>query len=93
MQREKNIKQAAEMEDIRKNLQSTKINRVSEIIMKNKDNINLQKKQQNDDKEMEVDFDLWPEINKAYVKDDNDANENNLLSEELDHNEVIDLHI
>lgn len=81
------------MEKIRKNLQSTKINKVSEILVKNKENIILLKKQEMDNKDMEVDFDLWPEINKAYVKEDDENNDNNLLSEELDHNEVIDLHL
>lgn len=94
MEKEKNFKQAAELQEIKKNLQAPKINKVSEIINKNKENSILHKKQEYENKEMEVDFDLWPEINKAYVKDDDEnVNENNLLSEELDQNEVIDLHI
>ncbi len=93
MEREKNIKQAAENEQIRKNLQAPKMNKVSEIILKNKENNTLEKKLENEHKEMDVDFDLWPEINKAYVKDDDEDNENNLLSEELDQNDVIDLHL
>lgn len=93
MEREKKFKEAAEMEEIRKNLQGVKINKVSEIIVKNKENSILLKKQENEHKEMEVDFDLWPEINKAYVKDEDEAIDRQMLSEELDHNEVIDLHI
>lgn len=93
MQKEKNYKEAAEMQEIKNNLQTTKINKVSEIINRNKENINLHKKLEIENNNMEVDFDLWPEINKAYVKDDEEANDNNLLSEELDQNEVIDLHL
>ncbi len=84
------------MEEIRKNLQATKINKFSEIINKNKENFALHKKIENENNNMEVDvdFDLWPEINTAYVKDDDDeVEDNNLLSDELDQNEVIDLHI
>lgn len=80
------------MEEIKKNLQTAKINKVSQLIVENKKNIDIIKKEENENKEMEVDFDLWPEINKAYVKED-DNNENDILSEDYDHNEVIDLHI
>ncbi len=50
------------------------------------------KKEENENKEIEEGFDLWPDINKAYVKDD-DNNENDILIDDYDHNEVIDLHI
>jgi len=77
------------MEELKKQLQTAKINKVSENIVKNKEII---KKQEMENKD-EVNFDLWPEITKAYVKDEDEDEEKNVFSEDLDNNDVIDLHL
>ena len=50
-------------------MQSTKINRNSEIINKKKLENLLIKNEENENKDAGLDFDLWPEINKLNVNE------------------------
>ena len=56
-------------ETIKKTMQSTKINRNSEIINKKKLENLLIKNEENENKDAGLDFDLWPEINKLNVNE------------------------
>ncbi len=69
-----------EQEEIKNQLQTFKVNKKSEKMVNKKINNELMKKEE--DKKNEIEFDLWPEINKEYVKDfdsgDNEDFENDI---------------
>ena len=68
-------------------MQSTKINRNSEIINKKKLENLLIKNEENENKDAGLDFDLWPEINKLHVNENiQDINIDNLneFGEDID---------
>lgn len=88
-----NKKEVHELEELKKQMQGNKINKVSEMIIQQKINNFQQTKRDDEDKEGEVDFNLWPEITKAYVKEDEESQTKEFFNHFSEQNEEVKLNL